>query len=102
MVPPLILLREHFFFIKFREGIVRNYGTLFKESVDVSDDATENSFSKFWGYYQIISLLAENKVWQIDFVTNLGLTSALNHLSYLTDLNNEKERLIKEQQRNNR
>ena len=102
MMPLLTSLREHFFFIKFREGIVRNYGSLFKESGDVSDNETENDFSKFWGYYQIISVLAEDKVWQIDFVTSLGLTSALNHLSYLTDLNNEKERITKEQQRNNR
>ena len=87
---------------KFREGVVRNYGTLFKESIDVSDNETENSFSSFWGYYQTISFLAENKIWQLDFVTSMGLTSALNHLSYLTDLNNEQERIMKEQQRNNR
>jgi hypothetical protein len=91
-------LRERFFFIKFREGVVRNYGTLFKESDYVSDDETENSFGKFWGYYQIISTLAQDKVWQIDFVTSLGLTSALNHLSYLIDLNSEKEKQIKKQQ----
>jgi hypothetical protein len=62
----------------------------------MDDDKTTGSFSKFWGYYQIISFLAEEKIWKMDFVTNTRLVFALNHLSYLMDLNKEKEKLIKE------
>jgi hypothetical protein len=64
----------------------------------VVDDEIENSFGKFWGWYSAISFLAENKIWQIDNVTNLSLVACLNHLSYLVDVNNEKERQIKQQQ----
>jgi len=64
--------------------------------VEGPEDTT--SFSYHWGWYQAISSLAENKVWQIDNVVNLSLISALNHLSYLVDLNKEKEKEIKKQQ----
>jgi hypothetical protein len=64
----------------------------------VVDDESENSFGKFWGWYAAISFLAENKVWKIDSITNLSLVACLNHLSYLVDVNNEKEKQIKQQQ----
>jgi hypothetical protein len=60
----------------------------------VGDDEIENSFSEFWGWYSIISSLAENKVWQIDGVTNISLVSALNNLSYLMELAKEKEKFL--------
>lgn len=63
----------------------------------VDDHETESSFSKFWGYYQIISFLAQEKIWKMDFVTNTRLVFALNHLSYLMDLNKERERVTKQQ-----
>jgi len=64
----------------------------------VVDDENTNSFGKFWGWYAAIAFLAENKVWQIDGVTNLSLMACLNHLSFLVDVNNEKEKLNKQQQ----
>jgi hypothetical protein len=54
---------------------------------------------KFWGWYQAIVLLAENKIWKIDSVTNLPLVACLNHLSWLMDYNNEQEKKIKEIQK---
>jgi hypothetical protein len=63
----------------------------------VGDDETPNSFNAFWGWYQGINVLAENKIWQIDYVTSLSLVACLNHLSYLMDLNKETERITKQQ-----
>jgi hypothetical protein len=62
----------------------------------VADDEVENSFVGFWKWYAAISFLAENKVWQVDHVTNIPLMAALNHLSFLMDLNKEKEKQMKE------
>jgi hypothetical protein len=64
----------------------------------MEDHEDKNSFNDHWGWYHAISSLAENKVWQIDNVVNLTLIGALNHLSYLVDLNKEKEKEIKKQQ----
>ena len=87
-----------FFFVEFGKGIARAYPALFQEQDDVVDNENENSFGKFWGWYAAIAFLAENKVWQVDSVTNLSLMACLNHLSYLVDVNNEKEKLNKQQQ----
>jgi hypothetical protein len=64
----------------------------------VGDDEVENNFSSFWGWYQALSVLSDDKVWQIDIVSNLPLITCLNHLSYLMDLNKQKEEAIKKQQ----
>ena len=61
----------------------------------MAEDEAENSFAGFWKWYAAICLLAENKVWQIDNVTNLPAMACFNHLSYLMDLNNEKEKQMK-------
>jgi hypothetical protein len=58
----------------------------------------KNSFHSHYGWYYAISSLAENKIWQVDNVVNVSLVGALNHLSYLVDLNKEKEKEIKKQQ----
>jgi hypothetical protein len=63
------------------------------------DNENENSFSSYWGWYQAISTLAEDQVWEIDNVVSLPLVSCLNHLSYLIDKNQERERLSKMQNR---
>jgi hypothetical protein len=81
----------------FRKGIVRSFGTLFKEQVDVEGDKDSNNFSKFWGYYIWIAQLSENKVWKVDGITSLPLILCLNHLSYLSDLRSEEEKAIKKQ-----
>jgi hypothetical protein len=62
----------------------------------VVDDENQNSMGKFWGWYQAISFLAENKVWKIDSVTNLPLVACLNHLSFLMDYNKQQEEKIKQ------
>jgi hypothetical protein len=62
------------------------------------DDEIEVGFYEFYGWYSAISFLAENKVWQIDAVTNLPLVACLNHLAYIVDFNNEKEKELKKQQ----
>jgi hypothetical protein len=66
----------------------------------VGDDEIENSFSSFWGWYQALSFLSNDLVWQIDTVSNLPLITCLNHLSYLMDLNKQKEEAIKKSQQN--
>ena len=79
------------------KGITRSFKSLFEEQVDVSDNETQNSFGQHWGWYQSISVLSEDRVTEIDRVTSLPLISCLNHLSYLMDLNKEKERIMKQQ-----
>jgi len=64
----------------------------------MEDDGNKNTMGKFWGWYQAIVLLAENKVWKIDSVTNLPLVACLNHLSWLMDFNSQQEQKIKESQ----
>jgi len=81
----------------FRKGIVRSFGTLFKQSMVDEGSKTDNSFSKFWGYYIWISQLSEDKVWKIDSITSQPLVLCLNHLSYLSDLRSEQEKAIKKQ-----
>ena len=90
------MLKDQFFFNKFRESIARTYTGLFKQQDNVADDETENSFIKFWGWYSCISLLAQDKVWKIDSITDLSLITCLNHLSYINDLNQERNKQIKE------
>lgn len=63
------------------------------------DNEVEDNFNAYWGWYQAVSTLSEDKVWKIDGVTNLPLTLCLNHLSYLIDKNREQERLNKIQNR---
>jgi hypothetical protein len=63
------------------------------------DNENTNNFSSYWGWYQAISTLSEDKVWQIDHVVSLPLVLCLNHLSYLIDKNQERERLNKFQNR---
>ncbi len=87
-----------FFFIEYSRGVSKSYPALFQEQIDGEAAQDKNSFYGHYGWYHAISQLAENKVWQIDNVVNLTLISALNHLSYLVDLNKEKEREIKKQQ----
>lgn len=60
-------------------------------------DKTDNSFSKFWGYYIWISQLSEDKVWKVSSITSQPLILCLNHLSYLSDLRSEQEKAIKKQ-----
>jgi hypothetical protein len=63
----------------------------------VGDDEGETGFYEFYGWYAAISFLAENKVWQIDNVTSLPLVACLNHLTYIVDLNKEKDKQMKNQ-----
>ena len=88
-----------FFFVEFSKRVRRDYQTLFPEQVDVEDSENKNSFNAHWGWYHCISSLCEEKVWLIDNVTTLPLYQCLNHLSYLFDINQEKERLTKETNR---
>jgi hypothetical protein len=81
----------------FRKGIIRSFGSLFKEQIALEDDKSQNNFSKFWGYYIWISELSKNKVWKIDSITSLPLILCLNHLSYLTDLHSEQDKAMKQQ-----
>jgi hypothetical protein len=59
-------------------------------------DEAEDGFYQFYGWYAAISFLAEDKVWQIDHVTSLPLVACLNHLAYIVDFNNEKEKQMKQ------
>ena len=52
----------------------------------------KDSFSSHWGWYSAVSTLCEEKVWLFDDVSNLSLYQCLNHLSYIKDLNNEREK----------
>jgi hypothetical protein len=58
----------------------------------VDDTQTDSSFSAHWGWYSAISVLSQDKVWEISKVTNLPLVACLNHLAYLIDVAKEKNK----------
>jgi len=64
----------------------------------VLDEGNDDiSFGAFFGWYSAISTLAQDDVTKIDKVTEIPLVLALNHLSYMKALNEEKEQQLKKQ-----
>jgi hypothetical protein len=60
----------------------------------LDDDEDKNNFSSHWGWYSAISTLCEEQVWRFDDVSNLSLYQCLNHLSYIKDLNQERQKQL--------
>lgn len=85
----------------YRNGITKTYWRLFEEtSVGEDNDDTDSdgdSFAKFWGWYIAIVELAKEDITKIPQVVEIPLTAVLNHLSYLHDINQIKERELRKQ-----
>ena len=90
-VPVKYVESSLFFFVEFRKGITKTFSTLFPETAVVEDNEDKNNFGEFWGWYAIISRLAEDRIWLFNEITNLPLISCLNHVSYIYDVNQQRK-----------
>jgi len=82
---------EHFFFVKFINGLIEFYPELF----DGNGTSTQHqvNFGKKWGSYSAIVELAEGDILKIDKVVEEPLEKCLLYLAFKTD-KNELERLM--------
>jgi hypothetical protein len=72
-----------FFFLQFKQGVIREYPELFEEGSTQSNEYS--SFANFgnkWGWYQSIYGLAKGDVTKFDDVTRLNVHTCLLYLAF--------------------
>jgi hypothetical protein len=67
-----------------------------KNTQDEGDDS--QSFASFWSWYIAINELAKDDITKIPEVVKTPLVSVLNHLSYMKDVSDIREREMRKQE----
>jgi len=74
-----------FFFVQFRDRLIKGYDGLFGRSSDGRLDGSAN-FSRKYGWYQsIFSALAQNDVRRLEDITKLNVHKCLYALEYMKE-----------------
>ena len=76
------------FFLDFRERLFEQYSSIFSggQSTD-----KQQRFSKKWGWYSILMVLANDDVLKIDQATEIGIGKCFTYLAYIKDKENAKK-----------
>ena len=81
-----------FFFLQFREGIVRDFAIIFDGAAEGNEDAiASNDFASKWGWFGVLHRLCNEQIVNLESITNLSLLECLTWLSYETDLNSQNK-----------
>jgi hypothetical protein len=71
--------------------------------VDDKDKETEDeSFAKYWGWFGVLVVLANEDISKIEGTTKYPLTFVLNYLTYQKDLQEIKTRKLKTNEQRSR
>ena len=82
----------HWFFLRFRERIIKDFAIVFDGSAEGNEDAiATESFAEKWGWFGVMYRLTNGEIVNLDRITKLGLLEALTWLSYETDLNSQNK-----------
>ena len=77
-----------FFFLQFREGIVRDFAIIFDGAAEGNEDAiASEDFASKWGWFGVMHRLCGEDISKLESITKLSLLECLTWLSYETDLN---------------
>jgi len=82
----------HWFFLHFRERIIRDFAIVFDGAAEGNEDAiATESFAEKWGWFGVMYRLTNGEIVNLERITNLGLLECLTWLSYETDLNSQNK-----------
>jgi hypothetical protein len=69
------------FFLDYKKRLLEDFSAIFGEGGGRKTVASE------WGWYHILSQMADNDLEKIERLTSKPITQVLFHLSYINDLN---------------
>ena len=70
------------FFLRFREGIVKSFGSIFSKGDKGTSYSSTAQFNSRWGWYNSIYAIARGDLGRFDEATKTKLIKALTWLSY--------------------
>ena len=84
----------NFFFVSFRERLVKDYGELFGKGEQGGLDSVSN-FSRKYGWFQSIYALSQGRVERFENITKLDLHQCLYTLTYMKEKQELENKRIK-------
>jgi hypothetical protein len=67
-----------------------------KVSMETQEATTDRSFQSVYGWFLVVNRLATNDITKHETIYQKGVVEILNQLSYLINLQEEEERIMKQ------
>ena len=93
-MPLSAVMGSIFFFVSFRDRLIKSYDQIFNQTGEKSLDAISN-FGRKWGWYQSIYALAGGDVTRFEDITELNVHKCLTMLSFMKEKQELENKQIK-------